>query len=129
MGAFFGDFDEMMEAEFPGFFQRQGIGAAEGVTVVLDEPEVVFLAELQDSDEFERIAKGVGHHDGLGFSRLIGGFKQRTIGIPGGCPGVDEDGNGANLNDRSDRGGETGRHGDDFVAGTDALVRGEFVGR
>jgi hypothetical protein len=69
VGAGFGDFEEVVEREFAGQPDGHGVGAAKGVAVVLDEPEIVLAAELEDGGDREGIAQGVSDHDSLGFAR------------------------------------------------------------
>ncbi len=87
----------------------------------------MLLAELEDGGEFEGVAEGVRHHDGLGFPRGIGGIEEGAIGVAGEGFGVDENGDGTALDDGGDGGREAGGDGDDLVAGADALVIGKLV--
>lgn len=105
------------------------VGAAEGVTVVLDKPEVVPAAKFQHGAEVKGVAQRMGDHHGLSLAGHVGGLELLGADIAGRRIVVDEDGDGAELNDRRDGGGETGGDGDDFVAVLDAFVRGELVGR
>ncbi len=67
-GVFFGEFEEMVESQALGLEDGKSVSAAEGVAVVLNEPEVVFLAESEDGGEVKGVTKGVGHHHGFGFT-------------------------------------------------------------
>ena len=127
-GVFFGQFDEVLEAEGLGLEKRQGVGAAEGVTVVLDQPEVVFLAEDEDGGEIEGIAQGVGHHDGLGFARDKSLLKMGQVSIAREGIGVQKNRDGPVLDNGGNGSGKTSGDGDDFIARADTLVRGELVG-
>ena len=60
----------------------------------------------------------MGEHDRLR-PRRQGRFEQRNIDIRGPGLDIDKDRNGAVLHDRGDRGRESGRDGDDFVAAFD----------
>ena len=124
----FSDLDEVLEADGLGLFKRESVSAAEGVAIVLDEPEVVFLAELEDDGEFEGVPKSVCHHDGLGFAGGEGGLQQGAIGISREGLSIDEDGNRSALDDGGDGGGKASGDGDDLVPLADTLVIGELMG-
>ena len=68
VGAGFGDFEKVVEGEFARQLNGHGVGAAEGIAVVFDEPEIVLTAELEDGGDGEGIPQGMGDHDGLGFA-------------------------------------------------------------
>ena len=124
---FFGQPKKMVEAEFAGAFDGHRVGAAEGVAVVFDQPEVEFFAEGENSTEIERVAEGVGHHDGFGFSEGEGGFELRAVGISCLGVGIYENRDCTDLDDGGYGGRKPCGDGNDFIAWADALVFREFV--
>ncbi|MNS98122.1 hypothetical protein D3C72_1324790 [compost metagenome] len=97
-----------------GADQLAVVGGAQGVTAVFDQPQVVLLANLLDLGQVERVAQGVGEHDGLGF-RSNGGLDQVCIDVVGGHVDVDEHRDGAKLHDRVDGRRKAGCYADHFV--------------
>ena len=69
----------------------------------------------------ERVAEGVGDHDGPRAIRQ-GRFQPRRVHVVGRQVHVEEHGDAAVLKDRVDRGREARRHGDDLVARLEPLV-------
>ena len=128
VGAGFGDFEEVVESEFARQLDGHGVGAAEGVAVVLDEPEIMLAAELEDGGDREGIAQGVGDHDGLGFAGRVCGLQ--LLGADVSCGGVviDEDRDGSGLDDRRNGGRKPCGDRDHLIAGLDAFVRWQLVG-
>jgi len=122
MGAGFGLLEQVVETDGFCLLDGHGIGAAEGVAVILNEPEVVLLAEGEDGAEIKGIAQGVSHHHSLGLSGDEGGLKLFHAGVTGLGVVVDEDGHRALLENGRNRRREAGGDGDDLVAGLDALV-------
>ncbi len=114
-------------AERLGAGDGHRVSAAEGVAVVLDQPEVVLAAKFEDGADVEGIAQGVGDHDGLGLAGDKGGLELLGADVARNGVVIEEDGDGAELDDGRDGGGETGGDGDDLIAGQDAFVRGELV--
>ena len=98
------------------------IGAPERVTVVLDQPKVVFAAELQHGSHVEGIAQRVGDHDGLGLAGHEGGVQLLGAEVAGDRIVVEEHGNRAELQNGRNGGGKAGRHRDDFIARLEAFV-------
>ena len=128
VGAGFGDFEQVIESEFACQLDGHGIGAAKGVAVVLDEPEIVMTAELENGGDREGIAQGVGDHDGLGFAGRIRGLQLLGADISRGRVVIDKYGDGSGLNDRRNGGRKPCGDGYDLIAGLDAFVRRQFVG-
>ncbi len=127
VGAGFGDFEEVVESEFARQLDGHGVGAAEGVAVVLDEPEIVLAAELEDVGDRKGIAQGVGDHDGLGFAWRVCGFQLLGADVSGGGIVIDKDGYGSRLDNRRNGGRKTCGDRYDFIAGLDAFVRRQLV--
>ena len=73
------------------------------------------ITELADAFQIEWIAKGVRQEDGLGF-RGQGFFQQLTPDIVAGKGHIDKDRDCPVLNNRGDRGRETGGGGDYLIA-------------
>ena len=95
------------------------VARAEGVAVVLDEPEPMLVAEGLDGGEVEGIAQGVRHHDGLGPAGVEGSLKTRDVYVVLGDGDINEDRHGTKLDDGRDGGGKARGNGDDLVATTD----------
>ena len=64
----------------------------------------------------------MGDHDGLGLAGRIGVFELVDADVGSRRIDIDEDRHAALLNDRGNRGGKAGGHGDDFVAGAQAAI-------
>ena len=73
---------------------RGGIFAAEGVAIVLDEPQVVLFHEIHDGIEMEGHPHRVGHHDGF---RLRADGVSKSFGDGGVVAEVHIDENGNQL--------------------------------
>lgn len=128
MGAGFSDFEEVVESKFARQLDGHGIGAAEGIAVVFDEPEIVLTAELENRGDRKGIAQGVGDHDSLGFAGRIRGLQLLGADISRGRVVIYKDSYGAGLDDRRNGGRKPCGDGDHFIAGLDALVRRQLVG-
>ena len=98
-----------------------GVFRAEGVAVVLNEPQTVFVAEAAHGGKVEGVAQRVGYHDGFG-ARREGGFETADVDVVLRYGDIDEHGHGTVRNHGSDGGGETAGHGDDLVAATHLAV-------
>jgi hypothetical protein len=96
------------------------ITGTKSIAVVFNKPETVPVAECPHGGQIEGIAEGMGHHHRPGPLRQ-GCIQTGDIQVVGGKGDIDEDGNSAVLHYRGDRGGESGRNGDDFISGNDAL--------
>ena len=77
--------------------------------------DCAWLAKAMTASRSKGIAERVRQHDGF---RAIGdgGFKLSYVDVVSRKLNVDEDRDESVLNDRIDRGGKAGGHGDDFVA-------------
>ena len=128
VGAGFGDFEKVVEGEFARQLDGHGVGAAEGIAVVFDEPEIVLTAKLENGSDRKGIPQGMGDHDGLGFAWRIGGLQLLGADISCGRVVIDKDGDGSGLDDRRNRGWEACRDRNHFIAGLNALVRRQLVG-
>ena len=123
VGAGFGDFEQVIESEFARQLDGHGVGAAKGVAVVFNEPEIVLTAELENRGDREGISQGVGDHDGLGFSRRIRSLQLLGADVSSGRIVIDKDGDGSGLNDRRNGGRKPCSDGNHFISGLDAFVR------
>ena len=104
-----------------------GVLGAEGIAVVLYEPEVVFITEILDLLDVEGVAEGVCDHDRLGLGGE--GFLQHGgIDVVLGDGDIHEHGYCTILDARCDSGGESACDGDDLVAGEDPAVAQEGGG-
>ena len=110
-------------AECAGWFAI--VRAAEGVTIVLDEPELVLFAKIDDGREVERISQGMGENDGFGFwgegCLHLFHFAVQSCGVV-----INEDRDKTILQDGRDGRWEAGGDGNDFIAGFEAAIA-EFV--
>ena len=118
----------MIESEFARQLDGHGVGAAKGVTIVFDEPEIVLAAELENGGDREGIAQGVGDHNSLGFARRIGSLQLLGANVSSDRVVVEKDGYGSGLNDRRNRGRKPCRDCDNLVARLNAFVRRQLVG-
>ena len=86
------------------------------VAAVLDQPELVALCKGGHGIQVEWIAERVGHHDGRGAlaQRIL---QPGDVDVVGGHCDVHEDRDQAILDDRVQRGRESGRDGDHLIAG------------
>ena len=113
-------------AEGPG--EPVAVARAQGVAVVLDEPQVVLLDQLHDRVEVERHAERVRQHD-RARARRDGRPQLVRVGVVVAQADVDEHRHQAVLHDRRHGAREARRDGDHLVAGLEAplaeLGRGE----
>lgn len=124
---------EALGGQIPeGARQPAPVGAAEGIAVVLDEEQPAVAGDLGDLLDGEGVAERMGDHDGPG-ARTDGLRDPLRGGVVGAEFDVDEDRHQTVLQDRVDRRGKAGRHGDDLVAGHQPevlqLVRGQRAER
>ena len=100
---------------------KGSIGGAEGVAVVLDEPEVVLFHEIHYGIKMEGNPHRVSHHDG--FCLRTNG-RNKSFGNSGIIAEVDiyKDGNQLVLYNRIQRRGETTGSSNDFIAGFEASI-------
>ena len=94
---------------------------SERVAAVLDQPQVVPLAERRDGVEVERVAERVGDHDGAG-ADAAGRLQPGAVDVVPGQRDVDEDRDEAVLDDRVHRRREARGDRDDLVAGAETAV-------
>jgi hypothetical protein len=127
VGGGFSDLEEVVEGEFARQLDGHGVGAAEGVAVVLDEPEIVLTAELEDGSDREGIAQSVGYHDGLCFARRVCSLQLLGADVSSGRIVIDKDGDGSRLNNRRNRGRKPCGDRYNFIAELDAFVRWQLV--
>ena len=99
----------------------EGVLSSEGVAVVLDEPEVVLVAELLDLGEVEGVAEGVRHEDELGLVAQ-GSLHLGDVDVAGAGLDIHEDGHRSVLEDGCHAGGEGRRDADDLIAALDLPV-------
>ena len=99
----------------------EGVSAAQGVAVVLDEPEIVLIDQIHDGGEVERDAHCVGHHDRLCF-RSDGGSQTVGDGCIVGEVHIYKDGNQLILEDGVERRGEAAGRGNDLITGLEAAI-------
>lgn len=112
----------------PGADHLAVVGGAERVAAVFDQPQAMLVAQRLDLRQVERVAQGVGQHDGFGLGG-DGGFDEVGVDVVCLHVDVDEDRDGAELHDGVDRGREACSYADDFVTLLDGplaeLGRGE----
>ena len=94
------------------------VGGAQCIAAIFDQPQIVLFAQCDDDFQVERVAQGVGQHDGLG---LVGDgrFDFRGIDIVGAQFDVDKHRYRAIAEDRIDGGREAGGNANDFIARLD----------
>lgn len=117
----------LLESQALGQLARHRVAAAEGVTVVLHQPQTVPAAEREGGAQVERIPKGMGHHHRLGLPRPVGRLQLLAACIAGDWVGVDEDRHRSDLNDRRHGVGEDRRHGDHLVARKQTTLVGQLL--
>jgi len=100
---------------------RGDIFAAEGVAIVLDEPEVVFFHKIHDGIEMEGNPHRVSHHDGLCLRTDSCGKSFGDGGIVAEVH-IDKYRNQLVLENGIQRRGETAGGGNDFIAGLQAAI-------
>ena len=121
--------DQVIQTERLGFLHRHRIGAAERIAVVLDQPKIVFVAKLQHGAHVEGIAQRVSHHHRFSFAGLIRRLERLNPCVSCLRIVVDEYRDHTVLQNRSDGRGKAGGGGDDLVAGSQAFVLLQLVGR
>ena len=77
-----------------------GVFRTQCVTVILNQPQVVLLAESKDGFQIERITKRMSHHHSLGLG-AISSFQLIHINIKSGKSHINEYGDSSILDDRS----------------------------
>ena len=96
----------------------QRIRGPECIAVILDEPEIMRIAERFDRRQVKRIAERVRDHHRL-CPRRKRALKHGHIRIVRRQGHIDKDGHGAVLDDRGNRRRESRRHRDHLVAAPD----------
>jgi len=95
---------------------------------VLDDLQAMAFGDLDDGRQIRGVAVQADRHDCPG-ARRDGGLDQRGIHVEAGLVDIDEDGARAGVQDRVGAGDEGERHGDDLIAGADAVAQQRQVQR
>ena len=102
-------------------FAVDGVLGAQGIAVILHQPEVMGIAEGFDGGQVKRVAQGMGDHDCLGLGGK-GSFQLGHINVVLRHGHIHKHRHSAILQRRGDSGGEPACHSDDLIALFDLAV-------